>query len=282
MKIIKKINELKKIRKSINGSAGFVPTMGYLHEGHLALVKKSISENEVTFVSIFVNPAQFGPDEDFQKYPRNFDKDCNKLKELGCDFVFWPVEDEIYHNQKVFINIKEYSDVLCGEKRPGHFQGVLTVVAKLFNIVEPDTAYFGQKDYQQLLIIKKLVKDLNFNINIKSGRTIREKDGLAMSSRNKLLNKEERKHATLLFKLGKYVCNEYRNGMSFSEIQKKIKNFLKQNMDTNIMKVDYIEIKNENNLSHEDFLNPDSRLFLAFFCGKTRLIDNFKLSEENF
>jgi pantoate--beta-alanine ligase len=188
MEIITKINEMQLISKNIkknSKSIGFVPTMGYLHEGHLSLVRKSKEDNDFTIVSIFVNPIQFGPKEDLSRYPRNFNRDREMLEKEGVDYIFYPSVEEMYHlDFNTTINVDCVTKNLCGASRPGHFRGVTTVVGKLFNIVMPDRAYFGEKDFQQLVTIKKMVKDLNFPLEVIGMPIVREHDGLAMSSRN--------------------------------------------------------------------------------------------------
>jgi len=274
MNIAKTIEEIRKVIRKNSSNTGFVPTMGFLHQGHISLVEKSVSENKFTVVSIYVNPTQFGPNEDFDSYPKNLEKDIEMLKKAGCDAVFLPDNKVMYPEQHVFISIKNYSNFLCGLKRPGHFDGVLTVVAKLFNIVQPDKAYFGEKDYQQLIIIKKLVKDLNFPLNIVSCPTVREKDGVAMSSRNSYLNKVERAEASVLYKILTKCSEIAKKGMKTEELMNQLQKYEKEILNSDIMKKDYMEIRNQNNLEFEEYINEDSRIFLAFFCGKTRLIDN--------
>ena len=196
MEIITRIPELReKIKqwKRKGKSVGLVPTMGFLHEGHASLLKKCHEENDIAITSNFVNPIQFGPNEDLEAYPRDFEKDCELCREIGIDVVFHPEPEEMYNDLHAFVNIDTLSDTLCGKSRPIHFKGVCTVVTKLFNIVTPDRAYFGEKDAQQLAIIRKMVKDLSFDIEIIGCPIVREKDGLAKSSRNTYLNSEERK-----------------------------------------------------------------------------------------
>ena len=202
MKIISTVAETRAIIKEWkkNGlKVGLVPTMGYLHEGHLSLIKKAVSENDRVVVSIFVNPTQFGPNEDYETYPRDIDKDSALCESAGADIIFHPEASEMYPKGAcTYVNMTGLTDALCGKSRPTHFQGVCTVVSKLFNITTPDNAYFGQKDAQQLAVIKRMVKDLNFDINITGCPIVREEDGLAKSSRNTYLNKEERKAALVL------------------------------------------------------------------------------------
>ncbi len=277
MKIIKTIEKVKKLikeSKEKNLSIGFVPTMGYLHDGHISLVKRAKKENDLVVVSIFVNPLQFGPNEDYERYPRDIESDIKILKKNGCDILFLPENKELYKEQLVIINIIELSEKLCGLSRPTHFQGVLTVVAKLFNIITPSRSYFGEKDYQQLLIIKKMVDDLNFDTKIVPCPIVREKDGLAMSSRNSYLSPDERKKSTIL----------YRSLLKGKEIIKKTgdienaKNVIKDMIESvNPTKIDYIEIYDEKNLKEINEKTKYCRIFLAVFFGKTRLIDNMRV-----
>jgi len=252
---------------------GFVPTMGALHEGHLSLVRRSKAENDATVVSIFVNPAQFGPDEDFLKYPREVAKDVDKLSTQGVDTIFIPDEREMYPaGFPASINIGRIGEILCGVSRPGHFNGVATVVAKLFNIVMPDRAYFGQKDFQQTVIINKLVRALNFGVDIIVCPTIRESDGLAMSSRNSYLNSEERKAAAILFKALKsgeelIVSNGIVNAVLIKEEMRKLI------QSEPLAAIDYIEIVTADLGAVED-IKPPVAICLAVKIGKTRLIDN--------
>ena len=195
MKIIKKISQMQKLAKEMQRkgkSIGFVPTMGALHEGHLSLMRRALKENDVVVISIFVNPAQFGPDEDYRRYPRNLRKDAELCKKNGVDYIFAPSVDEMYpRGYAAYVNVGGHlAEILEGAIRPGHFRGVATVVAKLFNIVQPDRVYFGEKDYQQLLVVKKMVDDLNIPVKIVPCPIVREKDGLAMSSRNIYLSPE--------------------------------------------------------------------------------------------
>ena len=203
MKTVSKIAEIKKLVsqwKSKNRSIGLVPTMGFLHAGHGSLIEKARAENDVVIVSNFVNPTQFSANEDLNSYPRNLEADCKLCESLGVDLMFTPTPEGMYDNPLTFVDINLLSDELCGKSRPTHFRGVCTVVTKLFNITKPTKAYFGQKDAQQLIIIKKMTRDLNFDIEIIGCPIVREKDGLAMSSRNAYLNPKERKAATCLSK----------------------------------------------------------------------------------
>jgi pantoate--beta-alanine ligase len=201
MQVVGPIFEVRALRQKLSGTVGFVPTMGYLHEGHLALVKQARTDNSNVIVSIYVNPTQFGPRENFGSYPRELNRDLELLREEGVDIVFVPSDDEIYPPEfSNWVDVGKVTERLEGASRPGHFRGVATVVAKLFNIVQPSRAYFGQKDAQQVVVIKRMVADLNMGIDIVVVPTVRESDGLAMSSRNIYLSPGERQAATILFK----------------------------------------------------------------------------------
>jgi len=264
-----KIRELKKDKK-----IGFVPTMGALHDGHLTLVRKSKEENDITVVSIFVNPKQFGPNEDFASYPRTFESDKEKLEKEGVDFLFYPDVNDMYPEDYSTI-VEVTSDItkkLCGRKRPGHFKGVTTVVAKLFNIVLPDNAYFGLKDYQQYVITKRMVKDLNFSINIVGVPIVRESDGLAMSSRNKYLSPDERKDAVLIYTSLLEAKKLIENGIKSAYIIKKeIENILG---GSRFSKIDYVEIVDPETLKSVDNISKTVLIAIACYFGKARLIDN--------
>lgn len=289
MRIIKTISKLKnQIRKIKRGNKtiGFVPTMGYLHEGHLSLARASKKENSITVVSIFVNPLQFGPKEDFSKYPRDEARDIKLLKAENVDILFLPDIKELYpEGFKATVSVKDLSDVLCGASRPGHFDGVCTVVNKLFNIVEPDTAYFGQKDAQQLIIIKKMVNDLNMNVKIKGVPTVREKDGLAMSSRNAYMTKEERARAPILYesllKAKEMIIKKTMDpNKIISAMRKMILKKIKYCRGVSRyarIKIDYIEIRDAKTLAKINTINSDTLIALAVGFGKARLIDNIIL-----
>ncbi|MCX5702137.1 MAG: pantoate--beta-alanine ligase, partial [Candidatus Omnitrophica bacterium] len=203
MKIIRSIKEMSEFSKSIHAkhlTIGFVPTMGALHEGHLSLIRKALRDNDKVVVSIFVNPIQFGPKEDYRHYPRNLQLDSGLCKKLGVGVIFYPSVKDMYpEGHKTYVSVSGFEDVLCGKSRPGHFKGVATVVIKLFSIIGADSAYFGQKDYQQAVIIKKMVSDLNVQVRINIMPIVREVDGLALSSRNVYLNEDERKDAVVLY-----------------------------------------------------------------------------------
>ncbi|MBU0533972.1 MAG: pantoate--beta-alanine ligase [Candidatus Omnitrophica bacterium] len=276
MKIIKKPYKLTARIKAIkkNGkTVGFVPTMGSLHEGHISLIKKARKENEIVVLSIFVNPTQFGPKEDYKKYPRNFSRDKAIAKKAGVDIVFAPSAENMYpEGVSTCVEETNLSKILEGAIRPGHFKGVTTVVLKLFNIVQPDISYFGQKDYQQAVIIKKMVKDLNLDTNIKVLPTVREKDSLALSSRNIYLNQEERKSATILCHSLTSAKKLIENGLTNTEeVKKKIRTMIKKEK---ISGIDYIEIRELETLQPVKKITGKVVILLAVRIGKVRLLDN--------
>lgn len=275
MKIIKTIDELRaNLKKSkIEGkSIGLVPTMGYLHEGHASLIRKARRENDIVVVPDFVNPIQFGPNEDLLTYPRDLEADSKICEEIGVDYIFAPEASEMYQDRKVFVDIEDMSDHLCGAKRPGHFRGVLTVCSKLFNISGADRAYFGQKDAQQVAIIKKLVNDLNMPIEIIPCPIVREEDGLALSSRNTYLSKEERKAALCLSKsifAGEKLAKE---GGSVEEVIGKMKEIIDSE---ELSKIDYVSVVDLKTMEDASDFDGDRLVAIAVYIGKTRLIDNF-------
>ncbi len=275
MRLVKTIAETKKIirlEKNKGKTIGFVPTMGYLHKGHLSLVHIARRKSEFLVVSIFVNPTQFSPDEDLKKYPWDIKRDLKLLKQEGTDLVFYPSVKQIYPSDyKTYVQVKDLSKLLCGVSRPHHFQGVTTVVLKLFNIIEPDIAVFGQKDYQQGVIIKRMVKDLCLDIKILFGKIIREKDGLAMSSRNTYLSTQQRENAIVFYQSLRWVKWCFNDGLtSPKKAIKKIRAMIKQNSG----KVDYIVAVNKNTLEPVKKLKKGTLIALAAYFGKTRLIDN--------
>ena len=253
-------------------SIGFVPTMGYLHDGHAALIDEARKNNDKVVVSIFVNPIQFGENEDLSSYPRDLNRDRALCESHGVDLIFTPSSDEMYHDKKAFVNIIELSDTLCGVRRPIHFQGVCTVVAKLFNIIQPTSAYFGEKDAQQLAIIRKMVFDLNFPVNIIGVPIVRELDGLAKSSRNTYLSREERKAATILYKAiqeGKECINR---GASADSIINAMTNIVNTEP---LAKIDYISVVDANTMQPVHEITSPILVAMAVYIGSTRLIDNF-------
>ncbi len=277
MILVKTINEVRqqiKKWKSEGKTVGFVPTMGYLHEGHASLIEKSVKENDKTVVSIFVNPMQFGPSEDLESYPRDLDRDCDLCRKLGADIVFNPESDEMYReNFCTYVDMSVLTEELCGLSRPVHFRGVQTVVMKLFNIVTPDRAYFGQKDAQQLAIIKKMVTDLNMDIEIIGCPIIREEDGLAKSSRNTYLSKEERQAALVLsrsLKKGKeLVEGGAKNAAAVIDVIKR------EIMAEPLAEIDYVKIVDSLTMQPLDVIDRPILCAIAVRIGKTRLIDNF-------
>lgn len=257
---------------------GFVPTMGYLHEGHLSLVRASKSENDVTAVSIFVNPTQFGPNEDLSKYPRDINRDETLLSNEGVDYIFYPTEEEIYpEGFQTFVSQEQISTVLEGEFRPTHFRGVTTIVSILFNIVQPDKAYFGQKDAQQCAVLKRMVSDLRFPLEMKICPIVREPDGLAMSSRNVYLNQEERKDALVLSKSLRYAENLVRKGENSA--QKIVSLSVELYSKVATATLDYFTIVDMQNFLPVHELTTGKEYFILVACriGKTRLIDNLLL-----
>lgn len=276
MQLIKTIDELRPIVKQWKReglSVGLVPTMGFLHEGHKSLILKAVSQNDRVVVSDFVNPTQFGPNEDLETYPRDIVADCKLCEDAGADIVFNPEPSQMYDNALTNVNMVGITEVLCGKTRPIHFNGVCTVVSKLFNIVTPDRAYFGQKDAQQLCVIRKMVKDLNFDIEIVSCPIIREADGLAKSSRNTYLNSDERKAALCLhdsLELAKSMIAE--GEKSTSKIVDEVKAFINKEP---LAKIDYVEAVDFNNLKNIETVQKPMLFAMAVYIGKTRLIDNF-------
>lgn len=273
MEIVATISEMIKLRNAIKGTVGFVPTMGFLHEGHLSLVKKSRKDNSCSVVSIFVNPAQFGPQEDFANYPRDMQRDLRLLDNVGNDIVFMPEPEELYpEGYCSWVEVENLTNRLEGKIRPGHFRGVTTIVTKLFNIVEPDIAYFGQKDAQQSLVIRKMTQDLNLNLMIEIMPTVREEDGLAMSSRNVYLNQDERRAATILFRSLTFARELYEKGETNSQIiRSKMAALIEQEP---LAKIDYISIADTETLDELAEIKQHALISLAVRFGKTRLIDN--------
>ncbi|MBI5554849.1 MAG: pantoate--beta-alanine ligase [Elusimicrobia bacterium] len=276
MKIIKKIDKMQKYivkAKRAGKKIGFVPTLGALHEGHLSLIRRARKENDLVVVSIFVNPIQFGPKEDFKKYPRPLAKDRRLAKSAGADVIFNPSAEEMYPSgYQTYVEVGKLAEGLCGAARPGHFRGVATVVAKLFNVVSADKAYFGQKDYQQVQVIKQMVEDLNIPVQVVICPIVREKDGLAMSSRNQYLSPEERISATCLSEALKVAKAMISSGIKDAiKIKKEMRNIIESNL---LGRVDYIEIVNAENLEPVQKMQGRVTIALAVFIGKTRLIDN--------
>ena len=277
MNISGSISEVRQIVKEWRKeglTVGLVPTMGYLHEGHKSLIDKAVKENDRVVVSVFVNPIQFGPTEDLASYPRDLERDAKLCEEAGANLIFHPEKEEMYFNDfSRFVEVQGVSKGLCGKSRPIHFRGVCTVVTKLFNIVKPDRAYFGQKDAQQLAVVKRMVRDLNMDIEIIGCPIIREEDGLAKSSRNTYLSPEERKAAVILSKslrLGKEAIE------AGERDSKKIIDIITNNINTEkLAKIDYVEIVDPLSIENIDKIENSALVAMAVYIGKTRLIDNF-------
>lgn len=277
MKIVNTINEVREAVKAWHKqglTVGLVPTMGYLHEGHASLIARASKENDRVVVSDFVNPIQFAPNEDLASYPRDIDRDAKVCEENGADIIFHPAPEEMYHKDfSTFVDITGPSEELCGKSRPIHFRGVCTVVSKLFLIASPDRAYFGQKDAQQLAVIKRMVRDLNFDIEIVGCPIIREADGLAKSSRNTYLSPEERKAAVILHKAlekGKeLVLNGEKSAKAVIDTVTQVIN------SEPLAKIDYVQVVDFPNIKVVEDINGDILTAVAVYIGKTRLIDNF-------
>ncbi|MCL0082216.1 pantoate--beta-alanine ligase [Dehalococcoidia bacterium] len=273
MKVALTIPAMKEIRGELPEPVGFVPTMGYLHEGHLSLVRRARGENRSVAVSIFVNPTQFGPQEDFETYPRDTERDLTLLRGEGADVVFLPEAEEMYPADfNSWVLVEGMTEMLEGASRPGHFRGVATIVAKLLNIVQPNRAYFGQKDAQQALVIKKMVADLNMNPQIIVAPTVREPDGLAMSSRNIYLNPEERQAALVLWK-SLSLAQQLRSGgeKSADRIRRQMIALIEGEPGA---RIDYVSIADPGSLRELDEIDSPALVSLAVWIGKTRLIDN--------
>jgi pantoate--beta-alanine ligase len=276
MKILETIAAFKAERSKLGGSVGFVPTMGYLHDGHLELVRRARAENITVIASIFVNPSQFGAQEDFTSYPRDTDRDLAMLEEENVRLVFMPNIEEMYpQGFSTWVEVEKVTERLEGESRPGHFRGVATVVAKLFNIVQPDRAYFGQKDAQQLAVICRMVSDLGLNLDIVPVPTVREPDGLAMSSRNIFLTAEERKAALVLWKALCLARGHWENGQrDVAGLRKEMASLIEHEPFANI---DYISIADPETLEEIEVIDEPALVSLAVRIGGTRLIDNTML-----
>ena len=266
-------NQIKKWKQS-GYTVGFVPTMGFLHEGHRSLIEHSVAENDKTVVSIFVNPIQFGPGEDLEKYPCDFEADRAMCREVGADLIFFPEVEEMYpEGFYTYVDMKSLTAGLCGKSRPVHFRGVCTVVNKLFNITMPDRAYFGQKDAQQLAVIKQMVRDLSMDLEVIGCPIVREPDGLAKSSRNSYLSPEERKGAQVV---SRAIFEGERLVKSGETCVKKVTQVMKEIVRREpLAKIDYIEIVDSGNLSEIDEIKGPVLGAVAVYIGKTRLIDNF-------
>ena len=256
---------------------GLVPTMGYLHEGHMSLIDYSKKENDITVLSIFVNPTQFGENEDLDNYPRDEERDLELAKSNGVDFVFIPNVEEMYKNRKTTVHVSDLTNVLCGKSRPTHFDGVTTIVLKLFNIVRPHKAYFGQKDAQQVIVIEKMVNDLDMDTKIIVCPIVREEDGLAMSSRNVYLSSLQRKDALSLNRALSLVKEKFKAGEKNSITLKSL--VRKEIESIESATIDYISLVDFENLEEIKIIDKKAIVLLAVFVGKTRLIDNIILEE---
>ncbi|MDR0968388.1 MAG: pantoate--beta-alanine ligase [Holosporaceae bacterium] len=281
IEVIATIGEVRKIVegwKNENLGVGLVPTMGYLHAGHESLIRKAVEENDRVIVSVFVNPTQFAPNEDFDRYPRDLENDKKVCERAGADLIFHPTAEEMYPADfSTYVNVTKVSEELCGASRPGFFQGVATVVTKLFNITNADRAYFGQKDAQQLAVVRRFVRDLNMNVEIVACPIVREKDGLALSSRNAYLNAEERKAALVLSaalaKGKELLANGERDA-------RKIESAMRRIIETEpLAKIDYVKIVDAKTIEPTADVKGTILCALAVFIGKTRLIDNFFLAD---
>lgn len=276
MHFLSSLSDLRTKRLSLLGTVGLVPTMGYLHSGHLSLVSRAKDECEHVIVTIFVNPTQFGANEDLSKYPRDLERDLELLKPLGVDVVWNPSAETMYPlGYQTWVNVEALTNPLEGAMRPGHFKGVTTVVSKLFNATQPHKAYFGQKDAQQVAVIRRMTLDLNFPIEIVVCPTMREDDGLAMSSRNKYLNKDERTAATILFRSLSEAKKMFEAGERNADV---LRNKMKEVLASEpLANVQYVSCADYDSLEELNVIENKSLLSMAVFIGKTRLIDNFVL-----
>ena len=283
MKIVSDIREMQQLAghyRQQGKTIGFVPTMGYLHEGHLSLMRRTRPQCDILVVSIFVNPTQFGPNEDFERYPRDFERDERLCREVGVDVVFYPTADAMYPRPYLtYVHVEKLSETMCGASRPGHFRGVTTVVTKLFNIVQPHIAVFGQKDYQQSLIIRQMVRDLNFDVEIDVAPIVREADGLAMSSRNKYLSPEERQQALVLYRSLTRAEELIREGeRNVDTLLQAMQTVISEAPDA---RIDYIAIVDAETLEPLSTVRHNTVIALAVYIGTTRLIDNTWIREKD-
>ncbi len=276
MQVIATVAEMKRLRVGLTGTVGFVPTMGYLHEGHLELVRRSKAGNDITVVSIFVNPTQFGPKEDFEKYPRDTERDLAMLEEVGTDYVFMPTPADMYPpNFNSWVEVQQVTERLEGAARPGHFRGVATVVAKLFNIVRPTRAYFGQKDAQQCIVIKKMVRDLEMPLEVIIVPTVREPDGLAMSSRNVYLSPAMRQQAPVVYKSLQLAEKLWQQGeKDASEIRRQMTALIQKQP---LAQIEYIDIADTETLAELKAITSAALISMVVRFGHTRLLDNIIL-----
>ncbi len=274
-KLINSIEELSAIRVLLKKEIGFVPTMGFLHEGHLSLVNEAKKQSDIVIVSIFVNPTQFGVNEDLSNYPRNIERDIELLTNLDVDYIFFPTDEQMYpEGYKTWVNVDKITQVLCGRSRPTHFRGVTTIVAKLMNLIDPDLMFMGEKDFQQLVVLKQMVRDLNFRTKIVGCSIIREKDGLALSSRNKYLSSKGRIRALCLNKSLLLAQKLFNEGITSSnKIISQMTNLIEENEGI----IDYIEVFDPITLEHLPEFGRGSRIALAVIIENTRLIDNIEI-----
>ncbi len=279
MIIVKKIDELKSILRNDHKSTGFVPTMGYLHEGHLSLVKESVRQNQRTVVSIYVNPSQFGAGEDLDKYPRDIERDIELLEREGTDILFLPDNREMYPaGYLTWTEVSELDSHLCGASRPDHFKGVVTIVLKFFNIVRPDRAYMGLKDAQQYIIIRRMVKDLNLDTDVVGMPLVRDRDGIALSSRNRYLSEIQRNQALCLSRSLKKIRASVENGVtSVEKLREIVENEISESSEAVIDYLAFVSVKTLEPLSEIDI--DGSLIAMAVRFGKTRLIDNLILGD---
>jgi pantoate--beta-alanine ligase len=276
MQIVSTLPDLRSARLSFSGTVGLVPTMGYLHDGHLSLVRRAREECDHIVVSIFVNPTQFGPNEDLSKYPRDLERDLSLIEPLGADLVWMPTAEMMYpEGYQTWVEVEAMTRPLEGAMRPGHFRGVTTIVAKLFNGVQPNRAYFGQKDAQQAAVIRQMTRDLNFPIEIVVCPIIREPDGLAMSSRNVYLDPGQRKAATVLYRSLSAAKEAYERGERDAETLRQVmKDVLRSEP---LAQAQYVSCADYDTLEELETVKRKTLLSMAVFMGKTRLIDNFVL-----
>ena len=277
MQVLHTISELRKVRSQVRGTLGLVPTMGYLHDGHLALVRRAKAENDLLAVTIFVNPSQFGPNEDFSSYPRDMDRDLSLLRDEGTHLVFAPTPQEMYPlSFDTWVEVGHVAQRLEGQLRPGHFRGVATVVAKLFNVVEPDRAYFGQKDGQQAVVIKRMVEDLNLGVEVVVVPTVREADGLALSSRNVYLTPQQREAAPVIYKSLCTARELWEKGESDAQhLVQEVRRVL--GLEPLIDCVQYVSVADSSTLEELDVVSTSAMISVAVVMGNSRLIDNVVL-----
>ena len=277
MLIINTPSEMKEIRKSwAHKTVGLVPTMGALHDGHISLIEAAKPENDIVVVSIFVNPTQFGPNEDLEKYPRDFESDRSVCEDHGVDAIFYPKPEDIYTPDfATYVKVENLSEIYCGKFRPVHFRGVTTICNILFNLIRPDKAYFGAKDFQQSVIIERMIKDLHLGCEMVRCPIVREPDGLALSSRNKYLSPEERQRALIINKAIQHAKKMFSEGITDgNEMQQILERFFRKEPG---IKMEYIALVDPETLEPETDLKPESRILIAAYAGSTRLIDNDSL-----